>query len=105
MTTQTKPAHTPTPWKSQTDDTKIYHTFVDESWNKQVPSAFDTIAIGKMNCCDDAAYIVNAVNAHELLVDVVKQAMADAGGDCSCSDHKCLFCFGQEALAKAEGKE
>lgn len=51
----------------------------------------------------DAAFIVRAVNAHGLLLETAKQAMADLG-DCKCSGHKCLFCLAQEAIAKAEEK-
>lgn len=43
-------------------------------------------------------------NAHGLLIEVARQAMADAK-DCSCDDHKCLFCLAQEALEKAEGSK
>lgn len=45
----------------------------------------------------DAHWIKEAVTNYERLKEVARQVMADAG-DCSCSDHKCLFCLAQESL-------
>ena len=50
-----------------------------------------------------AAFIVRAVNAHHLLLEVAKEVIKEAG-DCSCEGYKCLFCFAQEAIVAAEGR-
>lgn len=49
----------------------------------------------------NAAFIVRAVNAHEILLGIARVVQHFA---CECSDTKCLACRARAALALAEGK-
>lgn len=88
---KTRLQHTPTPWNTCT---KLDGTYA---------VGMGQVDVAKGMTFEDAAFIVRAVNAHKLLVEVAKEAIAEAK-DCSCEGYKCLFCFAQEALARAEEK-
>lgn len=71
---KTQPHHTPTPWVA--DDNIIKASFFDESWNKQIPASKSVEKIGVMNACEDAAFIVRAVNSHQTLIAELNGAKA-----------------------------
>ena len=110
-TTQgTGPAHTPTPWsidKETINDPDVVIESKSGCFVAQVSSdADDTEAQA------NAAFIVRAVNAHEELLDNIRQAIRaleaglDDTGECigHVSTMDCVVDDLKQAIAKAEGK-
>lgn len=88
MKTETKPQHTPTPWKhegceitSENGELKIY----DEGGHTEA----------------DAAYIVRCVNMHEELVDALRKAELQLDRDWGIGKSP-ISKMVREAIAKAE---
>jgi len=96
-----------TPWKVQ--DNRIIQRFYNESWNKQVPTSFDDVEIGKFNSCEQAELAARAVNAHEELVETLRflrqtihQAYEHEGPIEKCPKNTCDAAT--QAIARAEGR-
>lgn len=70
--------HTPVPWK--VDGNRIIQTFIDKSWNNQVPASKEDVVIGTFDSCDQAEQAATAVNAHEELVQTLKFLLGNHSG-------------------------
>jgi len=107
MNQSTKQEHTPTPW----DLKQIKSTGIIENWSFWAPinAGYDQFGYF-MGDEANAAFIVNAVNSHDALLDALKK-IAEGRGTFSLDPfkHACntieeMIAIANNAISSAEGK-
>ncbi len=99
-----KPSHTPTPWR-------VFDVLTDIEIVTDQPTAAATISIvqfkGQRNAQADAAFIVRACNAHDVLFDALKDLVErerSEAADSGFSDDEMTWLEdARRAIAKAKG--
>lgn len=95
---QQEAQHTPTPWNHRPKDLQSpvrYLTIEDGRFDRIIAHILPT---NKDDAFANAAFIVQAVNAHEMLVATLKELLSEG---VSSDSQKFLI---ESAIAKAEGK-
>ena len=102
MKPQTKPTHTPTPWKAILNDSGKTNQELIEI---RIPEEFGRIvAFVPWPNKADAAFVVRAVNSHEILTKVLYSLIKDnEAGNLPLPSWAIADIY--QAIAQAEGKE
>lgn len=110
MNMKTKPTHTPTPWKivnrSLTDPLDLSGRTIKDGRNRILAHLYPTPSgLGLEEQKANAAFIVRAVNAHEKLVEALRNAQAALLVLSPNATDTRMMRDIEQAIAKAEGRE